>query len=313
MEGRKKAITLAALLAASSVGCNPQEILPWTLLPARLVNPTSHVRITTGQTYQIAASQPLRYDFYQSLDAPRPLPLVIVIHGGGWHFGEREDAGAFAYDIAAQGYAAASIDYRLVDGAAVTFPQPVIDVLAAIRFFREHAAELNINPDRIGLLGISAGAHLALLAGLAADDSVFDPTLPKGETAGVKLIVDLFAPTDFTLGPDNASQFQVDFLEDFVGNLADPLTPIDPALLAMISPINYVRPDAPPTLVIHGQADTLIPISQSESLVQAMISAGEPVEFHAIPGMDHLPGAYWPGPFAQTYRVYINDFLASHL
>jgi len=295
------------LLLLLAPGC-AADFTGLRLLGPIRANPGRRVGIQTAQKYAERGSQELLYDLYTPIEESGPLPLVILVHGGSWRSGSRDQQIEFAYDLAAHGYVAAAIDYRLTrDG--VVFPAPVSDVLAAIRFFREHAGEFNIHPQRIGLFGVSAGAHLALLAGLTNDASVFDAERPAGEPPGVQVIVDLAGPTDFTVDPSSARPDQVSRVEQFLGK------PLDEAgeLRRAASPITYVRPDGPAVLVIQGDADMTVPVSQARSLVAAMHAAGQRHQYLEVPGMDHVSGAIWQGRYAQGYRGVIFAFLTDHL
>ena len=122
----------------------------------------------------------------------------------------------WAFDLAAQGYVAASINHRLLkDG--YTYPAPVADVVAAVRHLRDSAEELNLDPERIGLLGVSSGGHLVLLAGMADDAQIFDETLPPGQSAEVRAIVNIYGPTDFTGDPAAADLWQLGIIAGFLG------------------------------------------------------------------------------------------------
>lgn len=303
-------IVVGLLIGAAGIGCSSQDSFLLKLLPPALVNAPRSVRIDADQVYAEIDGRTLRYDLYRPDGVAGPLPLVVLVHGGSWRSGSRRDMAEFSYDLAAQGYAAATIDYRLANGKSVVFPMPVADVLTAVRFLRDHASDLNADPQRVAVLGVSAGAHLSLLAGVAADDSVFDSARPSGETAGVRAVVAIEGPTDFTVDPASAASFQIKIVENFLGKTLDSL---DASLLAAASPAHYARADGPPVLVIHGDADSVVPVSQARLLVGALNTAGQVHEYHEIAGMDHLPGAWWPGPFVQAYRQQIFAFLAASL
>lgn len=302
---------IIALVALA--GCGTVDELSLSLIAPAAKNAGVAVSMQRGLVLAEIDGESLQYDLYRPSGIDGPLPLVVVVHGGSWRSGSREDMAAFAYDIAAQGYAAASIDYRLVKRRKNVYPVPVADVLTAVHFFRDNATGLAIDPQRIALLGLSAGGHLALLAGMAGDDSVFDAARPAGESLGVRCVVDLFGPTDFTIDAATASQEQLGRVAAFFGVNASDFASFSRATLAQASPVTHARADGPPVLVIHGDADGLVPVDQARRLVAALNAAGQVHEYHEIPGMDHLPGAFWPGPFVQEYREYVLAFLASWL
>lgn len=271
-------------------------------------------RWITGMPYAaIPGVRPLELDLVLPPPSDRPPPVVLFLHGGGWRLGSRHSAGpAFAPGapfeaIAARGVAVASADYRL-SGEAV-WPAALHDAKAAVRWLRARAPELGIDPDRIGAWGESAGAHLAALLGLTGSDLDGDVGVSAGSTR-VACIVTWYAPTDLpaiapTLGVDPAA---ADSREALL--LGAPLTDV-PARALEASPVHHVAPGAPPFLLLHGAADTLVPCAQSETLHQALRAAGAEAELHRYPGADHL----WRGaPDAATDALARTaDFLATHL
>jgi acetyl esterase/lipase len=298
---------LAGVLGLAAVcGC-AIDLVPLRLAGPRQRNAGRVVAIREGQTYAVRGGQPLQYDLYRPADAGAA-PLVVLVHGGSWRSGDRFHLLEWCYDLAANGWAAATIDYRLTR-QGVAYPAPVADVLAAIRHFREHAAVMGIDPGRIALFGQSAGAHLALLAGLAGDASRFDADHPPGEAAGVACVVDLFGPTDLTVDPAGVEPDLVRRVEGFLGSSIGEAG----ALLAEASPARHVRAGGPAVLIIHGDADRTVPVDQARRLAEALRAAGQPHRYVEVPGMDHLPGAIWQGPFAQEYRDEVLEFLRAFL
>lgn len=278
------------------------------LLPPAISNAGRSVTIEKAVPYADRAGRPLLYDSYRPATAPGRLPLVVLVQGDGWRAGSRHQLIEFAYDLAANGYAAAAIDYRLADGTTF-FPAPVADVIEAVSYFRSHAEERGIDPDRIALFGASAGAHLALLAGLPEDVTIFDPQLTPGESARVKVIVDLFGPTDLQVDPPPTPPWLRGLVENFLGR------PLEKAadLRFTASPVNYVRADGPAVFIVHGTADSIVNVSQARALADAMETVGQQHLYIEIPGMEHTVGAIWISPFAQGYRAELFRFLAEHL
>ena len=300
------ALVLAILLGGAS--CSTDALVPLRLIGPYAANGATQVTTRFEQPYADRGGQALFYDLYSPDDAATPLPLVIAVHGGYWRSGSRKDIAEFAYDIAAHGYVVASIDYRLArDG--VVFPAPVSDVFAAIRYFRENAAQFNLDPARIALFGRSAGAHLALLVAMAPDAHVFDPERPVGETAGVKAVISVSGPTDLTVDSSTATDLQRDSVENFLGQTLENAG----NLLRVASPVIYARAGGPPVLMIHGDIDAIVPVDQAYRLNGALRAAGQYADLHVYPGMDHLINAVWFTGFAQQYREDILDFLNSRL
>ncbi len=302
----RRVIRLAAIsiaLVASGAGCDSVSLV----LPA-FINAPRGVGIQRGIIYSRTALRDLQLDLYRPIGVPGPLPMVVLIHGGSWRTGSRDGMRQFAYDVAAQGYVAASIDYRLIQDGG-TFPAPVADVLKAIAFLRMRASEYDGDPQRVGVLGVSAGAHLAMLAGMAGDTRVFDAEQESEGNAGVRAVVNIEGPTDFTVDAALVQAWQIERVEAFLGR---PLAEAG-ALRVTASPITYVRSDGPAVLTIHGDADDVVPVDQARRLAAALQMVGQPHDYREIPGMNHLAGGFWEGSFVQAYRPILFAFLAENL
>ena len=299
-------IAALALIVALASGCWDDLSVPLRLL-APAATDKGQVQVQFDQFYAERGGQKLYFDLYRPASASGPTPLVIMVHGGFWRYGTRTDLTEFSYDLAANGYTAAAIDYRLADGSTA-FPSPVSDVLAAVRYFHDNAEQVGIDPQRMALFGRSAGAHLALLAGMTNDASIFDGERAAGELPGIKAIVDVSGPADLTADPATAVDWQIATVETFLGKK---LTEAGP-LLATASPATYARASGPPILIIHGDADTIVPVDQARRLVAALDAAGQQNSYLEIPGMDHIISSLWISGFAQQYRQAILDFLGSN-
>src|SRR5215470_20032022 len=132
--------------------------------------------LETDVVYGTADGVPLRYDLYRTKRAPGAAPAVVLVHGGAWMRGDPSQAAGNALHFARLGISTVSISYRLAP--AHRFPAPLDDVRHGLRHVRAHAAELGIDPGRLALLGLSAGAHLTLLAHLARGIPELAPDLP---------------------------------------------------------------------------------------------------------------------------------------
>ena len=192
-------------------------------------------------------------------------PAVLVIHGGSWQRGNRERMQAAAGALARAGFVAMNIEYRLAPDHR--HPAQLEDCRTAVRWLREHAAELNIDANRIGAIGYSAGAHLALL--LALHDT--GPASAHSQAAGndrIQAVVAGAAPCDLTAFPENAP------MQRLLGaSLADA-----PDLYRLASPITHVSPDDPPVFLYHGRYDWVVPVQQTRKLVESLRQAGVHVE-----------------------------------
>ena len=215
-----------------------------------------------------------------------PLPLLVAIHGGAFKMGQKSDALRDIQELVASGqFLGASIGYRLSGEAH--WPAQIEDCKAAIRWLRAHAADYGIDPNRIGVIGGSAGGHLAAMLGLATADSGLEGTLGKysGTSSAVQCVVDMFGPTDFL-----AMGISKDGQDHNAGNspeselIGAPLAE-KPEAARSASPVTYVSGSAPPFLIIHGDADPLVPYTQSVRLYEALRAAGaSPIFFTVTDG-----------------------------
>jgi acetyl esterase len=214
-----------------------------------------------------------------------PPPAVIVVHGGGWVRGDRRvDVEPLLQPLSDAGFAWFSISYRLMNDV-MQFGAAVDDVAAAIRFVKAHAAQYHVDPERIALVGESAGGQLAAMAALTVPD------------IRVKGVVCLYAPTDLASLAKN-STYVPQWIRDNVKG-----TPWEGLLLArlkQLSPIEYVRREMPPFLLIHGAEDKLVPFAQSRAMCDRMTAAGASCELYPVEGAGH--GVRWWGPSSNGYK-----------
>jgi len=207
------------------------------------------------------------------LDVVRPegavnLPVILVVHGGGWCLFDRKTTGAIPPIFARAGYVAVNIDYRLAP--LHMYPAACEDLLTALTWIKEHIAEYGGDPARIGGIGFSAGGHLLGL-------------LAMQQSASFAGIVSWGGPMDMRHEPVTASGRG--FVLGFLGACQHD----DPALYAGASPINYVTPLAPPFLFIHGELDEAVPTHQSFQMAEALQQAGVDAEVMLLPGAGHTP------------------------
>jgi len=197
--------------------------------------------------------------FYPDTPAPASgYPLILSLHGGAWAYADRHND-LILRKLTHQGYALASIDYRL-SGEAI-FPAQIDDARQAVQWLAEHATSLRIDTNKLVATGISAGGHLALLLGLSQ---------PPGARP-IKAVCALYGPTDLiTILPPAMRNQSTNVLAALLGGpVSNKLE-----LAREASPITYVRKDSVPVLLFHGEKDALVPVAQSIALDSALKTAG---------------------------------------
>jgi len=261
-------------------------------LPPPVPNGTRHF---VGAVYAaVAGYRTLQLDLHVPAGSG-PVPLVVWVHGGAWLFGDRRFlpetlAPDQIFDaLLAKGLAVATIDYRHAREAP--FPAALHDAKAAIRWLRAYSGELGIDPDRVGIWGESAGGHLAVLVGLTAHRSDLEGTIGVAtESSAVSAVVDWYGVADldtmpvFTPPPEVAAAIPADELVDPLDVF---LAGADAATRADASPTGHVRAGAPPFLIVHGTADSVVPHAQSVLLEKRLTAAGVDARLELVPGAGH--------------------------
>ena len=213
----------------------------------------------------------------------KPRPGIVFVHGGGWRSGDKR-SGMFmngAVKYAEKGYVCITVNYRLVDEAP--FPACVHDVKNAVRWFRANAEKYNLDPDRIGAFGNSAGAHLVSMLGLVKKDAELEGDGPyQDQSSLVQAVCASATPTDFKLFSRDYSR-----MARPGGLLSGPKETLMERGKAA-SPVSHVRKDAPPFLLFHGTRDTTVDVKHSDTFVKALKKAGAgDVTYLRIEGAGH--------------------------
>jgi acetyl esterase/lipase len=262
-----------------------------------------------GLEYAAPAGEALLMDL-RVPDGRGPHPVILYLHSGAWITGDR--TGGPAIRQATRGYAVASIDYRLAP--AHIWPAQVEDAKAAIRWLRANAARFDLDPNRIGVFGASAGGHIAAILGTSGGvDSLEGLALGNAQfSSKVKVVVDFYGPTDLLKIEEQKL----------------PCIPLDgnspnmpPSLLmgcpiqqckdktATANPITYVTKDDPPFLILHGMLDCLVPWKQSVILQEALERTGVDSRLILLPSGEH-GGRQFDTP---ANKQAVDDFLDKHL
>ncbi len=219
-------------------------------------------------------------DLYLPADGGTERPAVIIVHGGSWKMGGRSDHQDHARRLAASGYVVINADYRLVPEGA--YPAMMQDVACVFALTRARATEWGIDPDRIAVMGYSAGAHLASLLAIASDEPDFAPTCQGISPDNVRRPAAVISGS----GPQDLRHW--DGIDAVVGLLGKKSDHVDRYSIA--SPITHVSPDAPPFLFLHGRDDLIVPIAQSRDMQAALAADGVEARLLEVAGGGHLVG-----------------------
>lgn len=216
------------------------------------------------------------------------LPLVVYIHGGGWMSGTKQEGRPVADALTATGeYAVASINYRLIQDAL--WPAQIHDCKAAIRFLRANAGRYGIEPERIAVMGISAGGHLAALLGTTIGEEQVEGTLGafRNTSSKVSAVIDIFGPANFETFFGKGS----DIVEMSRTNGAIRLLGLSDEVIRrnarLASPAHWISENDPPFLIVHGTRDQVVPFAQSEELHGELTAAGVESHFITVEGGGH--------------------------
>lgn len=247
------------------------------------------VTIEPNVTY-LAPDRAEKLDMYLPADRPvgKRFPGVVIIHGGGWTGGSKSASREFEIGttLAKAGYVCASVEYRL--GAEGRWPTNIFDCKNAVRFLRKNADKYGVDVDHIGVIGGSAGGHLALMVGFTDGVKELEPPTPyPGISDKVQAVVDMYGISDIRtrkkIQPDGTPTEEIVRSDAIFGD-HKPITDADRALA---SPVSHLSANLPPVLILHGTADTTVDRDQSITLDQKLTEVGVPHQLVLIPGVGH--------------------------
>ncbi len=235
-------------------------------------------------------------------------PAMIYIHGGGWRAGSKKSVPGWLRSFVAAGQlSVVAVEYRFTDVA--THPAQVNDCLRAIQFVRHNAAKWNIDPQRIGVTGGSAGGHLSAYVALhddAAKASADDPV--ERESSRVACAVSFAGPTDWSLL--STIDHRHPAYRQLIGyEPGTPVEKLDAALVKDVSPISFATNDDPPIMQVHGDKDDIVPLEHASKLQRKLETVGATTELVVIAGGNHgVAGAgdsvtKQPKAFVQRYLL----------
>ena len=260
-----KRITLACLVGLAGLGAAlgfAQETKSAKKRPAPKQAESAalpdNVSIEKDIVYAKYGPRELLLDVYRPKErSASPLPCIVVVHGGGWKNGDKQRFARHAAFLASKGFATACIGYRLLPEVGI--PECVQDCKAAVRFVRANASRYGLDPDRIGAIGGSAGAHLvAMLATSHKAEKLEGGGGNPGVSSRVQAVVAMAAPTDLTATMERNG--------------------LTPDIARAMSPVTYVDRDSAPLLLLHGEADQAVPLRQSEIIFAKYQAAGAQAE-----------------------------------
>jgi len=263
--------------------------------------------------YHTANNYEAKLDVYTPAGKPQPTPVVIVIHGGGWIAGTKEERVLEIMPYLQMGFAAVNVEYRLAQVSLA--PAAVEDCRCALHWVFAHAKKYNFDPSRVVLQGGSAGGHLVLTTGMltpaagfdhecyAGEDNVWSQNPGTDKDPRVAAIVNWFGIADVLdeLHGPNAKGYAVAWLGD---------QPDADELAKRLSPIRYVDKNTPPIITIHGDKDALVPYEQSVRLHKALDAAGVANQLYTVPGANHGGFSYEQNQGAWTA---IREFLKKNV
>jgi acetyl esterase/lipase len=239
------------------------------------------VDVIRNREYVHRDSGPLGMDVYMPRGAG-PFPGVLVVHGGAWTMGSRVQLAAIANALAEHGYTAATISYRLAPKHP--FPAQIYDCQAAVRWMREHAAELKLDPAHVGGFGYSAGGQLVALLGTLGDDDFREEGVPKNApSARLQAVVAGGAPCDFRPLPADSER-----LAYWLGGTRAE----KPDAYRIASPAAFITADDPPMFFFHGARDLLVPAHSPQRMVALLTAAGIGAEMHLIQDAGHIEALF---------------------
>ncbi len=282
------------------------ERLAWA--PVLAPFPIRHpgVERVRNLVYTRASAIDLRLDVYRPRTRSGPLPVFFYVHGGGWMIGTKDNQGLpLVYHLAAQGWLCVNVNYRLSPHA--TFPDHLVDLKRALHWVRTEGPAYGADPSFVAVGGGSAGGHLAALLALTPRDASYQPGFEAADTR-VQACVPIYGVYDFVEPGSTWSHDEL--LPMLERHIMKVRLEDDPAAFERASPLHRIGPDAPPFLVVHGAADTLVPPAEARQFVAAFRQqATAPIAYAEIPGAQHAFELF-PSLRSQLVRDGVEHFLA---
>lgn len=235
---------------------------------------------------------------FPEINRSQSLPVVLFIHGGGFISGDKDSKNRQLRKFAEKGFVAASAMYRL--SPEYRFPSQVEDIKLAIRFLKANANRFSINPDRIIVVGASAGSYLAVMAGVTGNSDAFsNHGLYIDQTSSVRAVVAQSSPIgNFTL-PKYRESLTVQRL---VNASAQDFS----KTLQQMSPVTYLDPSDPPFFLSHGTEDELVPVDMSREFVKALEAINHDFDYYEVEGGTHSLSRSAPQASKFVFKELVN-------
>ena len=254
-------------------------------MPVRM---PGRVSVEENVVFGSGGGRGLHCDVYSPPEDGAGRAAVLLLHGGGWMQGDRSQLKGYAIQLARFGFVCVCSEYRLSQESS--WPAQINDVKAAMRWLRANATRLGVDEQRICVSGNSAGAHLALMLAGTEDGQLEGEGGHAAASSRCAAVVAIYPPTLLRVGqPDDAigRLLGCDLLgRDMLGSNSSGRK-VSRAIEDEASPLTYARADFPPTMLIHGNADTIVPASHSFEMYDALAKAGAAVELHIYDGVPH--------------------------
>lgn len=284
----------------------PLFLLMTAIFP-NAANAEYHENVEYGQ----ANGQSLRMDVHIP-EGPGPFPAAVIVHGGAWVMGDKQyNVKPLFRPLSEARFAWFSIGYRLAGNginrenfaqgaleSALTLGEAVDDVRNAVAYIKSHAAGFRVNPERLALVGESAGAQLAAMAALR-----------PGPEGPIRAVVAFYIPSDLVSLAETSKHIPDSVRQSLKGT---PWEAMITAGLRNLSPVNFVSGDAPPFLLIHGTSDNLVPFTQSEEMKAKLEDAGARCTLFPVAGGDHGI-LWWEHLHLTAYKKRMIDWLEQEL
>jgi acetyl esterase/lipase len=249
------------------------------------------------------SDKPLKLDLYKPIKLEKPVPGLIFIHGGAWKGGNKDMYRPYAARYAQRGYVAACISYRLSGEAP--YPAAVEDAKCAVRWMRANTGKYRVDPNHICVMGGSAGGHLAMMVAYSWSDRELEGSGGhENISSRVQAVVNIYGPCDLTVPYMRDAEVVRQFL---AGKKYDEAR----ELYEKASPLFHLTRDDPPTLILHGTLDSLVPISQSDKLVKRLKQVGVPHTYDRLEGWPHVMDL--AEVVFKRCVFFIDRFLAEHM